>query len=75
MNVVIQITPVSIVVRILLDLMFVAVMLVTIWQTMDAPVTCWIVGYLRELKELWSNVTELWINTGINDQKNSSKLF
>ena len=49
--------------------MFVAVMLVTVWQMMDTPVTCWIVGYLRELKELWSNVTGLWISTGINDQK------
>ena len=49
--------------------MFAAVMLVTVWQMMDTPVTCWIVGYLRELKELWSNVTGLWISTGINDQK------
>ena len=49
--------------------MFVAVMLVTVWQMMVTPVTCWIVGYLRELKELWSNVMGLWINTGINDQK------
>lgn len=49
--------------------MFVAVMLVTVWQMMDTLVTCWIVGYLRELKELWSNVMGLWINTGINDQK------
>ena len=36
---------------------------------MDTPVTCWIVGYLREVKELLSNVTGLWISTGINDQK------
>ena len=49
--------------------MFVTVMLVTVWQMMVTPVTCWIVGYLRELKELWSNVTGLWISTGINDQK------
>lgn len=49
--------------------MFVAVMLVTVWQMMDTPVTCWIVEYLRELRELWSNVMGLWINTGINDQK------
>lgn len=69
MNVAIQITPVSIVVSILLDLMFVAVMLVTVWQLMVTPVTCWIVGYLRELKELCSNVMGLWINTGINNPK------
>lgn len=49
--------------------MFVAVMLVTVWQMMDTPVTSWIVEYLRELRELWSNVMGLWINTGINDQK------
>ena len=49
--------------------MFAAVMLVTVWQMMDTLVTSWIVGYLRELKELWSNVTGVWINIGINDQK------
>ena len=37
--------------------------------------TCWIVGYLRELKELWSNVTGLWINTGINDQKKQVQII
>ena len=55
--------------------MFVAVMLVTVWQMMDTPVTYWIVGYLRELKELWSNVTGLWINTGINDQKKQVQII
>ena len=55
--------------------MFVAVMLVTVWQMMDTPVTYWIVRYLRELKELWSNVMGLWINTGINDQKKQVQII